>query len=158
MERIQYVLAPIDMTDKCRAGLRAAIFFARRLKVQLELLHVDSRIMNDEAEVMLRVSYKAYEKKERKLEAAALQRMQEMVVVEGGDKLKPPPVFTVLGGDPAETIARHADEVEDCMIVMTKKSSSTVADLLLGSVTQKVVSNARAPVITIHCEMKDLDD
>lgn len=157
MNRIQYVLAPIDFSAQCRAGLQAAIFFARKLEVQLELLHVDPRIMSDEEEVMLRVSYKDYEKKEQKLEAQALQRMHEMVAKEGGDTLEPPPVFTVLGGDPAEVIARHADAPEDCVIVMTKKSSSTMADVLLGSVTQKVVSHAHVPVITIHCEMTTLD-
>jgi nucleotide-binding universal stress UspA family protein len=151
MQEVKYVLAPIDFSHECRAGLRAAIFLARELGAPLELLHVDPRILSDAEEVMLRVSYQKYEAAERRLEAEAAKKMDDMIREEGGGDLKPQPSFSVLGGDPAHTIVRHAHQHERCVIVITKKSSSAVADLVLGSVTHKVVCQATVPVLVLHC-------
>jgi len=152
MQEVEYVLAPLDFSHECRTGLRAAIFLARELRVPLELLHVDKRILSDAEEVMLRVSYKKYEEAERRFEAEAAKRMEDMAREEGAGDLDPQPSCSVLGGDRAETIIRHAHERERCVIVMTKKSSSAVADLLFGSVTHKVVCQATVPVVVVHCQ------
>jgi nucleotide-binding universal stress UspA family protein len=120
--------------------------------VPLELLHVDTRILSDSEEVMLRVSYQKYEEAERRLEAEAAKRMEKMVREEGGGDLEPPPSYSVLGGDPTETIVHRAHEQERCLIVLTKKSSSPLADLVYGSVTHKVMCVATVPVIVVHHE------
>ena len=152
MQEVKYVLAPLDFSHECRTGLRAAIFLARELRVPLELLHVDKRILSDAEEIMLRVSYSKYEEAERGLEAEAAKRMEDMAREEGAGDLDPQPSCSVLGGDCAEAIIRHAHERERCAIVMTKKSSSAVADLLLGSATHKVVCQAAVPVVVVHCQ------
>jgi nucleotide-binding universal stress UspA family protein len=150
MQEVKSILAPIDLSQECRTGLRAAIFLSHQLGVPLELLHVDTSILSDAEEVMLRVSYEKYEKAERRLEAEAAKRMEAMAQEEGAGDLDPPPSCSVLGGDRAETIVRHAQEQERCVIVMTKKTSSIVRDFLHGSVTHKVVCMATVPVVVVH--------
>jgi len=152
MEDVKSILAPIDLSKECRTGLRAAIFLARKLQVPLELLHVDTRILSDNEEIMLRVSYQKYEKAERRLEAEAAKRMEKMAREEGAGDLDPPPSCSVLGGDPTETIVRHAHEHERCLVVLTKKSSSPLADLVYGSVTHNVTCVATVPVMVVHHE------
>lgn len=150
MQNVKYVLAPLDFTPECRTGLRAAIFLARELEVPLELLHVDKRILSDAEEIMLRVSYQEYEAAERRLEAEAAKKMEDMAREEGAGDLKAAPSCSVVGGDRPEAIVQHAHQHDRCVIVMTKKSSSPVADLLRGSVTHKVVCLATVPVVVIH--------
>ncbi|NOZ87940.1 MAG: universal stress protein [Deltaproteobacteria bacterium] len=152
MKEIDYIMAPLDLSGECRTGLKTAIYLARKLRVPLELLHVDERIMNDEQEVMLRVNYQDWEKMERKLEAEAGKKMAKWLEEEGGADLPKKPVYTVLGGDPAETIVNHAEKMGDCLVVLTKKRNSTVTELLLGSVTQKVIRKATVPVVAVHCK------
>lgn len=53
-------------------------------------------------------------------------------------------------GDPAERIANHARGNHSSLIVMGSHGRGGMADLLLGSVTQKTLAAARTPVLIVR--------
>ncbi|WP_255191076.1 universal stress protein [Natronobeatus ordinarius] len=57
---------------------------------------------------------------------------------------------TVVQGEPHEKILAHADESSVDLIVMGTESKSTLGRLVVGSVSQRVVPNARVPVLTVR--------
>ncbi len=56
---------------------------------------------------------------------------------------------TILVGDVAQTIARHATEIGCDKIIMGSSGASAIAGLLLGSVTMKVIHLAQVPVTVV---------
>ena len=61
------------------------------------------------------------------------------------------PVTTRLAtGDPAETICAYAAEIDASLIAVGTRGHSTVAALLLGSVSQAVVRHAPCPVLVVR--------
>jgi len=56
---------------------------------------------------------------------------------------------TILVGDVAQTIARHAAEIGCDKIIMGSGGASAITGLLLGSVTMKVIHLAQVPVTVV---------
>lgn len=61
------------------------------------------------------------------------------------------PIITRLAtGDPAETICAYAAEIDARLVAVGTRGHSTVASLLLGSVSQAVVRHAPCPVLVVR--------
>lgn len=54
------------------------------------------------------------------------------------------------GSDPGEGILRHASEATNPTIVMGRRGLSSFREILLGSVTQRVLHHAKCPVLVIR--------
>jgi nucleotide-binding universal stress UspA family protein len=77
---------------------------------------------------------------------AAAQKLQEAgleVIVE------------VLEGPAADAILRVADVRQSDLIVMGSRGHGTLASLLLGSVSHRVLAHAQVPVMIVSAEAKD---
>lgn len=53
-------------------------------------------------------------------------------------------------GEPAAAILEHASETDSPMIVIGSRGLNRVTELLLGSVSQRVLHHAKCPVIVVH--------
>ena len=62
------------------------------------------------------------------------------------------PEFFVRSGDPAEVIVKVANELMADVIVMATHGHKGLARLVLGSVAERVVREARPPVLTLRLE------
>lgn len=56
----------------------------------------------------------------------------------------------VLAGDPAETILDHARRATGPMIIMGSRGLSRFSEMLVGSVSHRVLHHARCPVTIVH--------
>ena len=60
-------------------------------------------------------------------------------------------------GDPAERICAYAEEIDARLIAIGTRGYGTVASLLLGSVSNAVIRNARCPVLVVREPNRALD-
>ena len=61
---------------------------------------------------------------------------------------------TVLDGDPAAAILAHADSLRNPVIVMGSRGLSRVAEILVGSVSHRVIHHARCPVTIVRPQIR----
>ncbi len=57
---------------------------------------------------------------------------------------------TVLAGDPASAILAHAEAVDSPQIVIGNRGLSRFSEILVGSVSQRVLHHAKCPVTLVH--------
>lgn len=140
---IKEVVFPIDFSDRSIDACPYVAALTRRLQATLTLLHVveslpsgssplDRLYTGDEAELAQR--------KETANEALSAFQQQYIPHV--------PSELCVLVGDPATCIVVYGGESKGRLIVMPTRGFGPFRQMLLGSVTAKVLHDARCPVLT----------
>ena len=56
----------------------------------------------------------------------------------------------ILAGDPAASILAYAAKVEDPLIIMGSRGLSRFSEMLMGSVSHRVLHHAKCPVTIVH--------
>ena len=137
------VVFPIDFSDRSIDASPYVAALTRRLRAKLTLLHVveslppgssplDRLYTGDEAELTQR--------KESANEALSAFQQQYIPHV--------PSELCVLVGDPATCIVIYGGESKGRLIVMPTRGFGPFRQMLLGSVTAKVLHDAHCPVLT----------
>lgn len=147
------ILVPHDFTDGARRALEVACGLAKVHGAELHLLHVSPLPPNLPGEAIVqvpgsdarvRVDALLTRGSQQGLEAIAEPARGRGVVVHVLAR-------TTDGGDPSRGILDAADEVRADAIVLGTHGRRGLAHLLLGSVAEKVVREARVPVVTVRC-------
>lgn len=156
MIEIRKVLVPVDFSECSKAALEYAIYFGRGLKfATVDVLHVwkppafidaDTKLQTVNGPVRTLIDF-------AKSEAGkAMQDFLSHLSQEGG--------FEVRGrlelGEPHQKILEVATSEQYDMIIMGKHGEEPRTKL--GSIAQKVVRNARCPVVTIRSAGDDPPD
>ena len=133
------LLCPIDFSEVSRRALVHALAIARQQECGITVLHVQSAFaLAAEAEAGLYVS--------------ALPSAQDAVVDFVANTVNDEPhdirmVSTT--GDVVEAIIDQAERESSDLIIMGTHGRSGISRVLLGSVTERVLREARCPVMTI---------
>jgi len=152
LEEIERVLVPYDFSAHSVSALDAAIDLLgdRASSVEIVLLHAIDIPMVLVPIVALAVAPSSLraelaEKAQGKLDeiATRLRKRGLRVRVETGT------------GDPESVITNTAGKESIDLIVMGKRGTSKLNDLLLGSVAQRVVQHAPCPVLTVSAKSRD---
>jgi len=135
------ILLPTDGTDSMDAVVETATDIAGRRDAEVHVLYV----VDDRAFLTLQDEMKTDVLAELEGEGeAAIDRTATRLRESGVD------VETAIRqGDPADEILAHAEEIDADLITMgTRRGDYT--NNLMGSVSQKVVARASAPVLTTN--------
>ena len=141
------LLFPTDFSDLAPDALRYARELAETFNAELHLLHVVDEAYQHWAAVgpeTLPVSPPVED-----MIAAGRQRMERFCAQHLVD-MEPPPITQVTLGRPFAEIIGYAREKEVNLIVMPTHGRGTIAHVLLGSTTEKVVRKAGCAVMTIR--------
>ena len=139
------ILLPTDGSDASDRAVEQAIGLARETGATLHVLFVVEDIpyapelMDDEVEGQLR------ELGQEALEEIRAQADEADVAVDA----------VLRQGAPHTTILEYAEEADVDLIVMGTHGRSGLDRYLLGSVTERVVRTADAPVLTVRMERDD---
>ncbi len=142
---IRSILAPIDFSDHARVSLRYAAELASLTGARLDILHVlhePQRPVLYDAGIISLYAFKA------DIEGKVLKEM-ETFYTELAIPVKEV-TYNVARGYTADEISQFAKEEADGLIVMGTQGLTGFGHMLLGSVTEKVVRVASAPVFTIR--------
>ena len=138
------ILLPVDFSDHCTEAARHAAFLAQQSGGIVHLAHVvenplDPLYEPDEVEHWVVVEH-ADKKAHELLESTA-----RTCLPEGCQRS-----LHVLSGDPYPKLLELAETIGADLIVMGTHGTTSVANLLLGTVADKVAHHATCPVLLVR--------
>ena len=133
--------------DGSKCATRAARYLVAHLgmfgvKPKVFVVHVQTPIPSRAASAVPRVTLDRYYRDESRKAMGPVER----ILKARGIAFEP----VRLVGDPARSIAAHAERGGFSMIVMGSHGQGALSGLLLGSVVRKVIANCRVPVLVIR--------
>ena len=137
------ILIPVDGSDNSFRALGAALFLSEKLDAKVTAIHVmeDIPVLHIQSEKLLRELLTAY-KKEIQL---ILSKCSEIATKKGlsiNTKL--------LQGDVGSTILDFSEKGKYDVIVMGSRGLGKFKELVLGSVSNKVVHHSLCPVMIVR--------
>ena len=135
------ILVAVDGSESAKRALEEAIFLAQKCNSKLDIIHVidDSSYGGDSAntfELLEGLKSRGRRLLERCQSQAATNNVQTETLL----KL----------GDPAQVIIEIANKNDYDLIMMGSRGLSAFKELLLGSVSFKVMHHARCPVMVVR--------
>ncbi len=146
MIKIANVLVATDFSEPSEAALTYGREFARTFDATLHVLHAVENPM-----MMVGPESAAIDlvKLQSDLEARAQEQMRRLVTQEDRSQLGARTIMRT-GHSPAFEIVSYAKEAAIDVIVMGTHGRGRLANLLMGSVAEKVVRIAPCPVLTVR--------
>lgn len=135
------ILVAVDGSKSAKKAFERSIYLAQKCNSKLDVIHVvdDSTYSGDSAATFELIE-KLEERGKKLLEQCESQAKGNNVSVE-----------TLLEqGDHAQVIIDTANKNDYDLIIMGSRGSSAFKELLLGSVSFKVVHHARCPVMIVR--------
>ncbi len=151
MKRLQRILAPVDMTEPSRSGLKLAMALAAENGADLLAIHVANEVQAwhvlDETGFAGDRIYRWEVDRVVRESLLDLNRYLEPAIGE----IRRLPSFRrrVVLGDAASRIVEIARTEESDLIVLSPRPHSALRRLFCGSVTDKVTRFAPCPVLSI---------
>ena len=144
VEGFKCIMVPIDFSTHCDQAAEYASWFVRISKAAVHVVHVIANpadAVYEPEEVSNWDMVDHAEKKARQMIEAFARRCVKAEVS---------PEIHVLHGDPYQKLMEAAKEIHPDLIVMSTRGRGSVAHLVIGSVTEKIVRHAPCPVFVAH--------
>jgi nucleotide-binding universal stress UspA family protein len=138
------ILVPVDGSESALRALRYAIASRERYRepVQIDLLNVQRRIAS--GNVRRFIPQEQLNEFYQEAGTAALRAARELLESTG----IPLTVHIAVGEEP-ECIARYATERRSELVVMGTRGMGTISNMLLGSVSARVIHLSPVPVVLV---------
>lgn len=143
---VRRLLVPVDLSQRSERALAYACSVAKATGAEVDVLYVVP------GPGQLRSAVDGYLGRplpHANDEAIARARVELQELVARVAPTRVAPRVIVDSGDAAAVIVRTAAEASDDLIVMATRGHRGVGEVLFGSVTHKVVTCARCPVLTL---------
>lgn len=148
MSTIRRILFPTDFSAKSVSAAAYVAALTQKFGAEVTVMHVSHAHGTYAAvsDVSLPPAYALDLAWSQLQESEAKEKMSEFVCSYFRHVPTVPLLFT---GDPATTIVNRASDLSTDLIVITTHGSGVLRRMLLGSVTAKVLHDAKCPVFTI---------
>ena len=141
------ILLATDGSEEASLAARTAADIAAKTESELHIVHVRSvPVYIDRGSEVLRVAHGAPEETVRREAQGVLDAQAEQIEAAGGKVTR----THVKLGRPDEEIVILADEIDAGLVMMGSRGLSRIRQLLLGSVSDRVVRHAHCPVIVVR--------
>jgi universal stress protein A len=146
MAAITSILVPVDFSEASRTALRYACTLADSLDASLHVFHAT---VNPYAAAGYTEFVALPPELANDIERNAWEQLESLLTAE--EKAKYRAALVNRTGSAAEEIIRYLEEHPEIdLVVMATHGRGSVARLMLGSVTDKIVRTAPCPVLTIR--------
>jgi nucleotide-binding universal stress UspA family protein len=142
---IHKILVATDFADASAAALELAAELARRFGATLTLFHAHQVPAYLQPDALVDIPATLLDELERS-NVAELERMAARTTASSGVPIE----IRHAIGPPADEICRAAEALGADLVVLGTHGRSGLRHLILGSVADRVVRKARAPVLTVH--------
>lgn len=137
------ILVPVDGSDNSYRALDAALFFSGKLGSKIAAVHVmeDIPLLHIQSEKLLRELLEDY------------KNQQELILTKSSEIAKEKNLIIdtiLLHGNPSSIILDLCDKEKYDMIVMGSRGMGKFKELVLGSVSSKIVHHSSCPVMIIR--------
>ena len=149
MTKLRKILVPTDFSETANLAIAYGVKLAETNKATLVLLTViDDLPLTDEEMMMLRVSVDSARQYNRQQISAAKAKLKKLIRPSVLKRLRVQ--FLVRDGKPFTEIIRAAKNTKTDLIVMSSHGHSRLAEILLGSTTDRVVQKAPCSVLVVR--------
>jgi nucleotide-binding universal stress UspA family protein len=145
MKPFDKILFANDFSENSEHAFDYALTLAKQFNSRLIIIHV----INEPVDLRgFYVPHISFEKLEKEIEEGAEKMMQKFCRTKAKD-------FTnyetlIIAGIPYEEILKKADEENVSLIVLGTQGRKGIDHFLFGSTAERVVRNAKCPVMTVH--------
>ncbi len=147
--KLKKILVCTDFSASARQAVNYAVKLAETNAAKLVVLTVlPDLLLADEELIMARVSVEKVKQESQEKIAKAQAQLVKQIRPAALKKLRPQ--FIVRDGKPFVEIVRTAKEVKADLIVMASHGQSRIAEMLLGSTTERVVQKAPCSVLVVR--------
>lgn len=145
--QVQHILVPTDFSPFSDLALRVAVSLQAKFQARITLLHVLTPL---EAEALTSQPGNPWENVVLRIQNEMVREVEENAPGLSQDMVR----LEVVVGEPAEEIARFAEENGVDLIVMGTHGRTGLASIFLGSVTIGVIKRTCVPVMVVKCPEK----
>lgn len=134
------ILVAIDGSKSAKKAFEKSIYLAQKCDSKLDVVHVISCELGGDSATTFELIDELKTKAEKMLDEYKIQATKSHVPIE----------ITVTQGDPAQVIIELAKTKRYDLIIMGTRGKSAFQELLIGSVSQKVMHHASCPVMVVR--------
>ena len=150
MFQLDHILIATDFSEPAEKALTYARALAQKFGATLHVLHVADDLL---ARGVGLEGYVAFDPElQREIEESARKQLKALVAKEP----VPAKPVVITSNAPANAIVEYAQKSKIDLIVIGTRGRSGIANLLLGSVAERVVRTAGCPVLTVHHQEREL--
>lgn len=134
------ILVAVDGSESASKAFRRAIYLAQKCNSKLDLVHVVQCEVGGDSANTFEIIEDLKDKAMKMLEEYRIDAAKNNISMQ----------ITIMQGDPAKVITELAKAKSYDLIIMGTRGRSSFQELLIGSVSQKVMHHASCPVMVVR--------
>jgi nucleotide-binding universal stress UspA family protein len=134
------ILVAVDGSESAKKAFEESIYLAQRCNSKLDVVHVVSCELGGDSAITFELIDELKTKAKKLLDEYKIQATKNSVPIE----------ISIIQGDPAQVIIELAKIKGHDLIIMGTRGKSAFQELLIGSVSQKVMHHAGCPVMVVR--------
>ena len=134
------ILIAVDGSESASKAFHRAIYLAQKCNSTLDLVHVVQCEVGGDSASTFEMIEDLKDKAKKMLEEYRVEAAKNNVPIQ----------ITIMQGDPAKVIIERAKAKSYDLIIMGTRGRSSFKELLIGSVSQKVMHHASCPVMVVR--------